>query len=78
MESIEICEGRIFVAEEVERIIYEGLTPDVKFDAVKTLHEVLDYVQAVQVDNKKAQEEILVDMAEHEPVNRLRGASEHE
>lgn len=78
MENIDICEGRIFVAEEVERIIYEALTPDVRFDAVKTLHAVLNYVQAVQVDNKKLQEEILADMAEHEPVNRLRGASEHE
>ena len=75
-DTVEYHEGRIEVVQQIikiyDRWLYEGQ------NAEAVLIEISRYCKKVEHNSYKEQERILADMAEQEPVNRLRGASKHE
>ena len=74
--TLEYHEGRIEVAQKIVKIcdkwLYDGEHSE------KLLIEIAHLCKEIEHNSYVEQEKILADMAEHEPVNRLKGASEHE
>lgn len=76
MNKIDALQERILVAQTVERIIRNDLAVQKHFDASRTLHTVLKYVEQVQVEATIEETQVLFDMEKRagQPAER----SEHE
>jgi len=75
-DTVEYHEGSIEVAQRIYKTYRKWLLG--AQTAEESIIEVGSLCREIEHNGYEEQEKILADMAEQEPVNRLRGASEHE